>query len=186
MKINHILASLAILGGISAAFTNYSERNHLYPTWKYEKDRIQGEKVHFISATYLADLLYQKESGITILDMRDEEAFEEYHIPLAKLPGEGDEISEGDSGSLTIIYGVEDDPKLYQISEALPRKVYVLKGGIESWYKLVLFPDFNEVQIRNKDKLEHIINRSRYFGGSPRNTQLLNIQVRESRYREGC
>lgn len=186
MKINHILASLAILAGILAAFTNHSERNHLYPTWKYEKDRIQGERVHFISATHLADLLYQKKEGITILDLRDEQAFREYHIPLAKSLDQDDKMPEGDLGSQLIIYGVEGDPQLNQLSGALPGEVYVLKGGIEAWYKLVLFPDFIEYQVRNNDKLEQIIIRSGYFGGSPRNTQLLNIELRESSYREGC
>ena len=38
----------------------------------------------------------------------------------------------------------------------------------------------------DKEKLEQIINRSKYFGGTPRNTQLLNITMRESSYREGC
>ena len=83
MKINSILALLAILGGISAAFTNHSARNHLYPSWKYDKERIQGKKIRYISANYLADLLYQKEKGITILDIRNEKAFREYHIPSA-------------------------------------------------------------------------------------------------------
>ena len=186
MKINHILASLAIIGGISAAFTNHSERNHLYPTWKHDKDRIQGEKVHFISATHLADLLYQKEQGITILDARDMEDFENYHIPLAKSHDPGDKIPDGDLGSPIVIYGMENDPQLPELSDALSGKVYILKGGIEAWYNLVLFPDFNEYQVRNSDKLEQIIIRSRYFGGTPRNTQLLNITMRESSYREGC
>jgi hypothetical protein len=119
MKINHILASLAIIGGISAAFTNHSERNHLYPTWKHDKDRIQGEKVHFISATHLADLLYQKEQGITILDARDAEDFENYHIPLAKFHDPGDKIPDGDLGSPIVIYGMENDPQLPELSDAL-------------------------------------------------------------------
>ena len=186
MKINHILASLAIIGGISAAFTNHSEKNNLYPTWKNDKDKIQGEKVHVISATYLADLLYQKEQGITILDTRDAEAFENYHIPSAKSHDPGDVMSEEDLGSPIVIYGMENDPQVLELADALSGKVYILKGGIEAWYDLVLFPDFNEYQVRNVDKLEHIVNRSRYFGGSPGNTQLLNITVRESRFREGC
>lgn len=186
MKINHILASLAIIGGISAAFTNHSEKNHLYPTWKHNKEKIQGEKVHLISATHLADLLYQKEQGITILDTRDTESFEKYHIPLARPHDPGDKLLDGDHGNPVVIYGVENDPQLPELSEALSGKVYILKGGIEAWYELVLFPDFNEYQVRNVDKLEQIINRSKYFGGTPRNTQLLNITMRESSYREGC
>lgn len=186
MKINHILASLAIIGGISAAFTNHSEKNHLYPSWNHDKDKIQGEKVHVISATHLADLLYQKEQGITILDNRDAEAFENYHIPSAKSHDPGDKLPDGALGSPIVIYGMENDPQLLELADALSGKVYILKGGIEAWYDLVLFPDFNEYQVRNVDKLEQIINRSRYFGGTPRNTQLLNITIRESRFREGC
>jgi len=186
MKINSILALLAIIGGISAAFTNHSARNNLYPSWKYDKERIQGKKIRYISANYLADLLFQKEQGITILDIRKKEAYGEYHIPSAMQYNPGD-LNRGQVPSgTTIIYGYSNDDQLNKISIDIPGEVYVLKGGIGAWYSVVLFPDFFEYQVRNNEKLQQIISRSVYFGGSPRNTQLLNIKVRESRYREGC
>jgi hypothetical protein len=50
----------------------------------------------------------------------------------------------------------------------------------------VLFPDFLNYHVRNRDHLDHILRRSRFFGGEPQNTQVLNIEARENRYREGC
>lgn len=186
MKINYILASLAIIGGISAAFTNHSVRNNLYPTWKYEKERIGGEKVHFISTMELAEILYKKKPGVTILDTRDEEAYREYHIPSALRYEKGDQDLDNEQSEKTVLYGLAGDSHLYDLSNYIPGDVYVLKGGIEEWYSVVLFPDFIKYHVRNNGKLEQIISKSRYFGGSPRNTQVLNITVRESRYREGC
>ena len=186
MKINSILAFLAIIGAISAAFTNHSAKNNLYPSWKYEKERIQGKMIQYISVTHLADLLYQKEQGITIMDARDEEAYGEYHIPSASRYKEGEVNPDQDPSGTTIIYGATGDNHLYEISKDLPGDVYVLKGGIHEWYSVVLFPDFFEYKVRNNEKLDQIMSRSMYFGGTPRNTQLLNITVRENRYREGC
>ena len=186
MKINRILALLAVIGGLSAAFTNHSEKNRLYPGWKYGKERIQGKKVHFISATHLADLLYEKEQGISLLDLRGEEAYGEYHIPSAQSLDGNAEIDEQASGGMVIIYGSEDEERLVEQSSSGTGRIFVLKGGIEAWYELVLFPDFTEYQVRNHEKLEHIINRSRYFGGNPGNTLFLNLQEKESRFREGC
>jgi hypothetical protein len=57
---------------------------------------------------------------------------------------------------------------------------------MEAWYSQVLFPDFSQLRVRNRELLEHILRRSRFFGGTPQNTQVLNIEVRETRYREGC
>jgi hypothetical protein len=61
-----------------------------------------------------------------------------------------------------------------------------LSGGIKAWYDLVLFPDFQQFQVRNRQQLEEIIAKSRYFGGTPQNIQRLNLTERADRYREGC
>ncbi len=186
MRINYILASLALIGGISAAFTNHSVRNNHYPTWKYQKERIAGRKVEHISAMQLADLIYKKDQGFTMLDAREEEAYGKYHIPSAlHYEDYGVNPDQVPTGTI-IVYGSAEYDPLYDFLDEIPGKVLVLKGGIEEWFSVVLFPDFLEYQVRNQNKLEQIILRSRYFGGSPKNTQILNISVRESRYREGC
>lgn len=185
MKTNHILALLAIAGGLFAAFTDHAGRNHFYPTWKYENARIEGQKMSYMSAMYLADLLYHKEQ-VTILDVRDEQAFLTYHIPRSHHLKEGDPFPVSDPTGPVIIYGSEGDQRAEILARDLPGKVHVLKGGIDAWYSLVLFPDFTEYHVRNRDSLKQIVVRSRYFGGNPVNSQLLNIDVRESRFREGC
>ena len=186
MKTNHILAILAIVGGVAAAFTNYSEKNDLYPDWKYQKEQIEGRSVRFISAPYLADLLYNKEKDLTILDAREWNAYENYHIPLALQYETGMEPNADIASGITVIYGEAGDQSLYKLAKELPGRVYLLKGGLEEWYSLVLFPDFTTFHVRNSDQLDHILRRSGFFGGKPQNTQILNINVRESRYREGC
>jgi rhodanese-related sulfurtransferase len=186
MKINYILALLAIAGGVSAAFTNHASRNDLYPTWKFEKDRVEGRKVNYISAVHLADLLYEKRTDITLLDARNRLDYESYHIPQARHYDRDEEIPEESLSGMVIVYGAQENDYSGSWIKELPSDAYLLKGGIDQWNELVLFPDFITLKVRNGESAERIITRSRYFGGTPQNTQLLNIKVRESRYREGC
>jgi rhodanese-related sulfurtransferase len=185
MKTNQFFAILAIVAGISAAFTSYSVKNSLYPTWKYEKARVEGEKVHYISAHHLADLLYQKQP-LSLLDAREWKDYEDYHIPTARYYKKDPVLETEKNSGLVVLYGSAEDEDLYRMARELPGKVYVLQGGMEAWYSLVLFPDLVEYKIRNAEQLKHVVNRCRFFGGEAQNTQLLNINVRETRYREGC
>ena len=185
MKTNQILALIAIVAGLFAAFTNHSVKNNLYPTWKFESERVEGKKVDYISANHLADLLYMKEQGIVVLDVRSEPEFNAYHIPSAIRYEKGDLEADHEKGTF-IVYGLELDAEVKELESKLPGKVYILEGGMESWNTLVLFPDFNHFRVRNSDALEQIIRKCRFFGGTPGNTQFLNIDLRQTRYREGC
>jgi len=185
MKTNHLLAILAVVAGISAAFTSYSVKNSLYPTKKFEHARVDGEKLSFISPHHLADLLYRKQP-LVLLDTREGEAYDDYHIPTAlhytvkqKMEGEKER-------GMVVLYGAGENEEVYSLANDLPGRVFVLKGGMEAWYSLVLFPDLVQYRVRNSEQLRYIVRRAGFFGGEAQNTQLLNIQVRESRYREGC
>lgn len=186
MKTNYILAILALVAGMTAAFTRHSENNKLYPDWKFKKERIDGRKISFISPSHLANLLFNKDPEIIVFDTRKWEAYEYYHIPRALHFETGMEAKTSSWAGTTVLLGDPDDQELYVLSKELPGKVYFLKGGMEAWYSLVLFPDFMSFKVRNSDQLSHILRRTGFFGGKPQNTQLLNINVRESRYREGC
>jgi len=185
MKTNQILALIAIAAALFAAFTSHSVKNNLYPTWKFESERVDGKKVDYISANHLADLLYMREQGIVVLDVRSEPEFKTYHIPSAIRYEKGDLEADQEKG-IFIVYGLESDAEVKELKRKLPGKVYVLEGGMESWNALVLFPDFNLFRVRNSDALELIIRKCRYFGGTPGNTQFLNIDIRQTRFREGC
>ena len=186
MKTNQLLAILAIVGGISAAFTNHSKKNELYPDWKFQKEQVEGKRLAFISAHHLADLIYNKEEKLTLFDTRTWKAHEAYHIPNSLLCDPGIAPKAGIKSGIIVVYGQEEDAALYKLARELRGSVYILKGGMEAWYSMVLFPDFMKFHVRNSDRLEYILRRSRFFGGQPQNTQLLNLEVRESRYREGC
>lgn len=186
MRTNHILAILALVGGMTAAFTKHAERNSLYPDWKFATERVQGKKARVISASHLANLIYNKDPNLIIFDAREWEDYEQYHIPLA-LPYEQGLDSKADLKSgIIVVYDKGESDDLYKMARDIPGRVYVLKGGMDAWQSLVLFPDFLSFSVRNGDQLQYILSRSTFFGGSPQNSQLLNIEVRESRYREGC
>ena len=185
MKTNHIFALLAILAGLTAAFTSHSEKNSLYPTWKFEKAHVEGERVRYISPHHLANLLYQKQS-VSILDARDWKAYEDYHIPTSLHYNAGQKTGSKKESGMVVLYGSAEDKDLYKMARSLPGRVYVLNGGMKAWHSMVLFPDLLQYQVRNSDQLMYIMRRAGFFGGEPQNTQLLNINVRESRYREGC
>ena len=186
MKVNRFLAVLAITAGIAAAFTRHAEHNGLYPEWAFRTERVAGEKISYISATHLADLLYRKDQNMLLYDARSWDAYESYHIPRALLYEKGMGSKAGISPGLIIVYDTAEGKKLKELQGELPGRVYVLKGGIEAWYSQVLFPDFLSYRIRNREQLEYVLRRSRFFGGEPQNTQVLNIEARENRYREGC
>lgn len=186
MKTNHILAILALVLGMTAAFTRHSENNKLYPDWKFKKERVDGRKISYISASHLANLLYSKDQDIIVFDTRKWKSYEHYHIPQALHYEAGMEANTAGWSGTTVLLGDPEDADLYVLAKELPGRVYLLKGGMEEWYSLVLFPDFMIFSVRNSDQLAYIMRRSSFFGGKPQNTQLLNINVRESRYREGC
>lgn len=185
MKTNHIFALLALLGGLFAAFTSHTERNHIYPTWKFEKSRVEGVRVHYISPHHLADLLYEKQD-LSLLDARSWSEYSSYHIPTALHFDADQKLKGSQNAESTILYGSSEDQDIYTLARDLPGKVYVLKGGMEAWYSMVLFPDMLEYQVRNSDQLMQLLRRCAFFGGQAQNTQVLNLNVRESRYREGC
>ena len=126
MKTNHILAILALLGGITAAFTRHAEHNGLYPDWTFRTERAGGEKVRYISASHLSDLIYSKDPGILIYDVRPRDAYESYHIPRALSLVDGRASNSGTGPGIVIVYGTAEDEGLEKLSGELPGKVYVL------------------------------------------------------------
>ena len=185
MKINYLLAALAVLAGLSAAFTSHTEKTGLYPTWKFDKQQLESEKIHLISATHLADLLYTKHKAIVLVDFRSDTAFREYHILSAIPPAQLGHLAY-DKSDMIVCYGTDHYSIVSRIPDGFHGDLFVLSGGIQQWYEQVLFPDFEKYQVRNKNQLEEIISKSRYFGGSPQNLLELNIDQRTSQFREGC
>src|SRR4030042_4474807 len=133
MKTNYILAIVSLVIGLGAVFTNHADRNNLYPVWKYKTDRINKEKIRLVSANYLADLIYRKEQGITILDTRSSDEYEEYHIPTSIPYNEQNLLSVLKSSDKVILYGDKNYNYLSEIPESLSGQVYNLSGGTDDW-----------------------------------------------------
>jgi rhodanese-related sulfurtransferase len=186
MRINIIFAIAAFILGLSAVFTDFTGKNSLYPTWKFNKERIDKKKVDLISANHLADLIYNKEKAVLVVDVRSSEEYGKYHIPDAVLFNESTINTDLPDAKKIILVGKADLLVQAKIYKTLPGSVYILDGGIPAWYDMVLFPDFEKLQVRNKQVLDHILARSKYFGGKPVNTETLNLNIRTIRFREGC
>src|SRR4030042_4485293 len=124
MKTNYILAIVSLVIALGAVVTNHADRNNLYPVWKYKTDRIDREKVRLISANWLADLVYRKEQGITILDTRSIAEYEEYHIPTSVLYNEQNLLSVLKSSEKVILYGDKNYNYLSEIPANLSGKIY--------------------------------------------------------------
>jgi len=186
VKTNFILTLAALVLGISAAFTNFEAKNNFYPDWKFQKDRIEGSRVKYVSPGHLAGLLRQKKEGIVIMDIRDGQDYFTYHIPGAE---RFDPLKMSDArqaGKMVILYGASQDSYGEVLQEISGKGVFLLKGGLEDWYSIVLFPDFSMLKVRNRDVLERILSTSSYFGGKPQSMGSLNLETRSSRFREGC
>jgi len=186
MRVNFILTVAALVLGISAALTDFEERNGFYPDWKFRKDRIDGHRVEYISAVQLAGLLRQKDQGILVMDIRDPGDFADYHIPGSVLFDPQLLSQAKQKGKKVILYGSGQDPYAQLVREIPVKGIYLLGGGLDAWYDTVLFPDFSRYRVRNREVLQEILSTSVYFGGKAVNTESLNLTQRSGRFREGC
>lgn len=186
MRVKFILGLAALVLGLTAAFSNLEKRNGFYPDWKYDTRRMNGEKVRVISAPCLAGLVRSKDRELVLMDVRDSLAYEEYHIPGASMYSKPAFESALKEGKKIVLYGASASTDEILLGVDKSKDACLLKGGLDSWYRLVLFPDFSVYKVRNRRDLERIVSTSNYFGGQPKNTESLGLTKRSTRFREGC
>ena len=131
----------------------------------------------------LADWIIKGEADYTLVDLRNEEQYNQYFIPTAiniPLP----QIDESDLlRNQKIILYADDDVNAAQAWFILKSKnfkgVYLLDGGLNKWQEEVLFPKL-AVNATKDDiaQFEKIKEMSNYFGGS---AQTDSTQVSESK-----
>jgi hypothetical protein len=156
----------------------------------------------------LADWIIQGKADYTLVDLRNEEQYNQYFIPTAiniPLP----QIDESDLlRNQKIILYADDDINAAQAWFILKSKnfkgVYLLDGGLKTWQEEVLFPKLavnaSKEEIAQFEKIKEI---SKYFGGSaqtdstqvsetkvklptPQVTSQPNVTKTKKKKREGC
>lgn len=169
---NKILAVVVITLSLLAAFAG---------------NPFSSEK-RFITPEQLADSLISKKPNIRVVDLRIYAAYNDYHIPSA-VNSVPDLTSPTliNKNDMIVFYSAKENISTaaqYKFEEAGFKRVYFLKGGIEGWMNLVIFPLLpQKASDEEKENFMRIERRSRYFGGSPERSGESKKKVYR---REGC
>ena len=123
-----------------------------------------------VSVTELADWIIKDKSDFELVDLRNEEKFNEYSIPNAQcvpLP----QISSSDlRRNQKIVLYSDDDVAASQAWFILKSKgykgVYILDGGLNAWKEKILFPkaplNGGKDELAQFEKMKEV---AKYFGG---------------------
>jgi rhodanese-related sulfurtransferase len=180
MKLNPIrmsrnvkLGLLVCLLGLVAAFAGSPYKGTRVTLDAVDLAGIVQREVDHVNPTDLADWIIKGKSDYRLLDLRSQAEFDQYHIPsaenvpLATLPNYGVERNEK-----IILYsegGIHSAQAWFLLKAMGYKSVYMLRGGLDDWKDLVLFPTVPQnpspEQLVAFAKMKEV---SKYFGGTPR------------------
>ena len=177
------LALFALLLGIIAVFAGSPYMGSEVKVNTKDLALTTVKNSDMIKSLELADWIIKGKADYTLVDLRNEDQYNQYfiptaiNIPLVQLP-ESDLLRD----QKVILYA-EDDVNAAQAWFILKSKdfrgVYILDGGLKKWQEEVLFPKLavnsSKEEIAQFEKVKEI---SKYFGGS---AQTDSTQVAETK-----
>jgi len=138
-----------------------------------------------VSAVELALWIHDRRPGLLVVDTRTQEAFDQDHLPGARLREDIDSDALAAADTVVVYAEASTDASALRRRSDAPRMLR-LRGGITAWNEQVLFPvlraDANAKQQRDFALRAQL---SRYFGGSPRMLDPGASALR-GRSRRGC
>ena len=181
------LVSVAILFALLAVVAGSPYKITIQPVSVNEEFEIEGKSVKVIDAKELAKWIMDKRDDFYLIDIREINKFDEYHIPFAFSSSGRESMNTAfDKKAAIIIY---DKSSRYSIEKLKPlissrkEKAYVLKGGMNEWINKILFPDLRDNSDLSEEEIKKIYKMSAYFGGKP----ILDKDRPKRKYsREGC
>jgi len=134
---------------------------------------IVAREVDHVNALDLADWIIQGRSDYRLIDLRDEKAYAEYHIPTAE------NVVMGAIGDLPaqpaekiVLYsdgGIHSAQAWFLLQARGIGNSYILRGGLEEWKDSVLFPSLAENPTPfQKQRDERLKAMAAHFGGTAR------------------
>ena len=173
MSRNTKLGLLVCLLGLVAAFAGSPYKGSRVTIDTVDLAGIVQREVDHVNPTDLADWIIKGKSDYRLLDLRTQTEFDQYHIPsaenvpLATLPNYGVERNEK-----IVLYsegGIHSAQAWFLLKAMGYKSVYMLRGGLDDWKDLVLFPSMpqnpNPEQLATFTKMTEV---SKFFGGTPR------------------
>ncbi len=171
-NINKKLAAFALFLGVIAIFIGDPVKDSYATINTKDLAFAVAEKSANIETMELAKWLIAGKADFTLIDLRQDKKFNEYHIP-GSLNIQANELFKSKlmKNQKIILYS-DDNFQAAQAWLLLKAKnykgVYQLKGGLEEWNKSILFPKLSDnATPAQKAEFEKIKYISKYFGGNP-------------------
>jgi len=171
LSLNRRLALLAIVLGAVAVFAGDPYGGTSTRVSAKELAVIVGSEVDHVSSGELADWIIQGRVDFRLLDLRNEAAFREYHIPQAELvPMEGLLDHGLQRNEKIVLYsdgGIHSAQAWFLLKAKGYNGVYILRGGLEEWKDAVLFPRLApNATPQEAAQFERKAQVAKFFGGS--------------------
>lgn len=173
MSRNTKFGLLVCLLGLIAAFAGSPYKGTRVTLDATDLAGIVQREVDHVNPTDLADWIVKGRSNYRLIDLRTQAEFDQYHIPsaenvpLAALPDYG--LARNEKIILYSEGGIHSAQAWFLLKAMGYPSVYMLRGGLDDWKDLVLFPslppDPNPEQITAFAKMKEV---SKFFGGTPR------------------
>ena len=172
LTLNGWLAALAFVLGLGAVFISPTHGG-VVSVDPAELALIVQRELDHVTVDDLADWIIKSRADYRLVDLRDEQAYTEYHVPgaervpLTRLADASFEPTER-----IVLYsdgGIHSAQAWFLLKANGYRGVYILRGGLDAWKDEVLFPalagDATPYQARRNETLK---TRAAFFGGRPR------------------
>jgi len=147
---------------------------------------VQHEDDH-VTAIELAGWIKNRRPQLRVVDVRSNEEYDAYHLPMAERVPIDSLSSIGFGHDETIVLYSDGGAHAAQgwvFLRALGYgKVYFLRGGVYEWLDQVMNPVLRaDVLPKDSATFADVATLSRYFGGEPRSSESAPLKVR----RRGC
>jgi rhodanese-related sulfurtransferase len=172
LTLNQRLGALALALGALAVFANVAPGHTVILNAKELLTSVERREDH-VTPAELAAWIIEGRSDYRLVDIRDEKAFAEYHIPTA----ENVPLATVTDGSLVrtdtvVLYG---DGGIHAAQAWMVLKgmgytrVYTLLEGLDAWKDDVLFPVMHQSPTAEQQaRFERAAQVAKFFGGQPR------------------
>jgi hypothetical protein len=166
------LAAAALVFGALAMAGN-PVRGHVVTIDTQELATIVGGEADHVTPAELADWVVRGASDYRLIDLRDETAYAQYHIPtaenvpVAQLPDFG--LARNEKVVLYSEGGIHSAQAWMLLRAQGYKGVYILMGGLEAWRDEVVFPVAPaKASPQQAAEFERTVQLARFFGGQPR------------------